>query len=432
MAQPYRWNNALLLVVCALLFTGTSSANDTSAAPALNYSWVNEDLPNDRAELFALRRQYVEAIRHLKIYPDPYEPSDAVFGQVADQEPWARTNGFYITNPQLLITPTPPNTITPIDYWAADKNPPGEQTIQHSVNKTTIRYNGISANHWMSWVSEKGIRLEDVNARDAGFNYAMLDLAASQNIDAEKSGNMVRKPVPFKSFFHYGTNVSANNLSPAYPAMRIKLNDYQETAKLNIKLWRDQPPDNHTAADYTYIIEVFPDPDAADFDVINMTMLEVVLESVWLDILLVIVLPLLLLILGYLIGSHKEKRHYQSIQRRERALLHIPVTTAFIALSSDREIAGVKLVSGATVVSVDYFKRLLAFFRNLIGGKVQAYASLVDRARREAILRMKESSPDSDEFINCRLHTAQIGGIRKRGTACVEVIAYATAIRYRQ
>ncbi|MFT6733724.1 MAG: hypothetical protein ACJAS9_001914 [Polaribacter sp.] len=49
---------------------------------------------------------------------------------------------------------------------------------------------------------------------------------------------------------------------------------------------------------------------------------------------------------------------------------------------------------------MDYFKRFLAGLRNIFGGRVVTYESLVDRARREAILRMKEKCPAAPSLIN--------------------------------
>lgn len=82
------------------------------------------------------------------------------------------------------------------------------------------------------------------------------------------------------------------------------------------------------------------------------------------------------------------------------------------------------------MVSVDRFKQLLAVLRNFFGGEVNSYASLIDRARREAVLRMKEQEPDADMIINLKLETMSIskGGGKQTGT--VEVLAYGTAIQY--
>jgi len=56
---------------------------------------------------------------------------------------------------------------------------------------------------------------------------------------------------------------------------------------------------------------------------------------------------------------------------------------------------------------------------------------LIDRGRREALLRMKEWAPDADVFLNCRLETASISKGEGKAIGCVEVIAYATAVKYK-
>jgi len=67
----------------------------------------------------------------------------------------------------------------------------------------------------------------------------------------------------------------------------------------------------------------------------------------------------------------------------------------------------------------------------LIGGEVRPYAKLIERARREAILRMKESQPDADLYINTRLETSNISSASgEGGMGIVEVLAYGTAVHY--
>jgi predicted signal transduction protein with EAL and GGDEF domain len=48
----------------------------------------------------------------------------------------------------------------------------------------------------------------------------------------------------------------------------------------------------------------------------------------------------------------------------------------------------------------------------------------------EALLRMRESAPDADLFINLRFETADVGG-KMKGSPNVELFAYATAVRFR-
>ena len=49
---------------------------------------------------------------------------------------------------------------------------------------------------------------------------------------------------------------------------------------------------------------------------------------------------------------------------------------------------GGELVQGQAVIATDYLKSFLATLRNIFGGEVKSYESLLQRARREAILRM--------------------------------------------
>ena len=61
-----------------------------------------------------------------------------------------------------------------------------------------------------------------------------------------------------------------------------------------------------------------------------------------------------------------------------------------------------------------------------------SYESLVDRARREATLRMKEAAGDAHIILNTRIETSAIGhSANQRSTVgSIEAIAYGTAITY--
>lgn len=149
-------------------------------------------------------------------------------------------------------------------------------------------------------------------------------------------------------------------------------------------------------------------------------------------VILQFVLPLVLILIGWLVGTHLEKKHYASIRLREKMTGKTPVVS-LSKIGADQPILQSWLVTGSAVISVDYFKRLLAALRNIFGGRVASYESLVDRARREAILRMKEQCPTADIIINLRLETSTIsrqGPSGQRAVGCVEVLAYGTAIQY--
>ena len=65
-----------------------------------------------------------------------------------------------------------------------------------------------------------------------------------------------------------------------------------------------------------------------------------------------------------------------------------------------------------------------------MGGPVKSYETLLDRAKREAVLRLKESCPGADEIINLRLETLPLAGSQRNQVTGVEVLAYGTAIYY--
>jgi len=141
-----------------------------------------------------------------------------------------------------------------------------------------------------------------------------------------------------------------------------------------------------------------------------------------------IVVPLLL---GFIFGQWNEKRHYKSILRREAEL------RTLMAFSSRHipkgiEVSDPHLVIGSAVISVDYFKTFLASLRGIFGGTMSSYETLLERSRREAILRMKQSARDlgADVVFNVRLETCPVfasGG--QNTTRSIEVMAYGTAIK---
>jgi len=141
---------------------------------------------------------------------------------------------------------------------------------------------------------------------------------------------------------------------------------------------------------------------------------------------------LFLIITGYLIGSYRENAHYNSIKEREKVLGHIPVTNCKRLLTQKKPIAQAFLVTGSVVIAQDYFKRVFAHFKNIFGGRIQSYETLIDRGRREALLRLKKASKDADIIMNLRIETSTVGYSKgKQQSGCIEVVAYGTAIKYK-
>ncbi|MDX2218456.1 MAG: heavy metal-binding domain-containing protein [Burkholderiales bacterium] len=145
-----------------------------------------------------------------------------------------------------------------------------------------------------------------------------------------------------------------------------------------------------------------------------------------------IVLTLILLAVGFFAGRFLEARHYASIRAREKQYRKI---LAFSARYPPNmvEPQDTRLVCGTVVISSDYFKQFVAGLRNFIGGRFRSYESLFDRARREAILRMKMDAHKNGYalIINVKFVSTSIGGnvTGQQGMPCFEICAYGTAMR---
>jgi uncharacterized protein YbjQ (UPF0145 family) len=142
----------------------------------------------------------------------------------------------------------------------------------------------------------------------------------------------------------------------------------------------------------------------------------------------------ILLGLGYWVGGARNQRHLADLTAREAKMRGFPTTTAG-SLPGSPAMSDAQLVTGTVVISIDHFKRFLARFRMILGGRLRAYESLLERARREALLRMQEEAQrvGADAILNVRLETSNIASSRanNKGTSGVEMLAYGTAVRTR-
>ena len=142
---------------------------------------------------------------------------------------------------------------------------------------------------------------------------------------------------------------------------------------------------------------------------------------------------LILMVLGWITGAIKEHRHFVSLRKREKRLSKQCLLTVKKRYVSD-DVGEGYLVTGSAVISLDYFKRVLARIRKFFGGELKSYQSLLERARREALLRMQEEAEGADYVLNCRIETAAIGkeASQRRSVASIEALAYGTAIKLKK
>lgn len=140
-------------------------------------------------------------------------------------------------------------------------------------------------------------------------------------------------------------------------------------------------------------------------------------------------IPLGLIIIAIIVGTILEQRHFQSIRQREDQFAYLP-TMSGKSYPSERAVAHCQVFCGSCVVSIDYFKRLLASLRMIFGGELHAYGSLLDRARREAVLRLKAQCPEADLIVSLRIETSSISKGGNNAVGSTEVLAYGTAIKF--
>jgi uncharacterized protein YbjQ (UPF0145 family) len=145
---------------------------------------------------------------------------------------------------------------------------------------------------------------------------------------------------------------------------------------------------------------------------------------------LFIIVPIVLLLLGYVYGKSADRAHLQRLQKQLDEMDNMLVTNL---KSFPLYIEGgppPELVISEVVVATDYLKSFLASWRNLFGGEMKSYLSLLVRARLEVLVRLQAEAQQRghNALCNVRFQTADIAGATgKRSATAVALIAYATA-----
>ena len=142
-----------------------------------------------------------------------------------------------------------------------------------------------------------------------------------------------------------------------------------------------------------------------------------------------LIIFLVLLGVGFFAGRRLEKNHLRRLDAAEAELGGI-FQSNLRTLPPNWRVSEPGLVAGVAVISTDYFKTVAAGLRNLFGGRVRSLETLVERARRQAVVRMVEEARarGANAVWNIRIETTTIGNSKGKPGA-VEVIAYGTAVR---
>jgi uncharacterized protein YbjQ (UPF0145 family) len=137
---------------------------------------------------------------------------------------------------------------------------------------------------------------------------------------------------------------------------------------------------------------------------------------------------LALFVISLITGKLIERKHFRSLDLREEAVEDQILKTTKSISSEIAAVGEIRLVCGEAVIAAEFFRWIMGAFKSLFGGPIRSYESIIDRARREALLRMRKAAGDAVEIVNVRLEYAPISYGLSSKSSCVEAIAYGTAI----
>ena len=112
-------------------------------------------------------------------------------------------------------------------------------------------------------------------------------------------------------------------------------------------------------------------------------------------------------------GGANERRHFRRLEEREHDARNFRVSQikTFPDAAKVADLAPTLIVA-EVVIGSDYLKSFLANLRNIFGGEVRSFQTLLTRSRREALMRLVEQARDQgfNALCNVRFDTADVGG----------------------
>ena len=135
---------------------------------------------------------------------------------------------------------------------------------------------------------------------------------------------------------------------------------------------------------------------------------------------------ILLFAAGWFFGSRHERQHLAQLSIAEQELSHIMVSSERFYVPKLVANTEGELVLGSVVIAQDYFKMIIARVLSIFGKNLTTYETLLDRARREALVRMRTEAQAKGykHIYGLRL---EVSNINQLGSM-VEAIAYGTAV----
>lgn len=146
--------------------------------------------------------------------------------------------------------------------------------------------------------------------------------------------------------------------------------------------------------------------------------------------LIILSIPIVLILVGLIVGKGVELHHFRQLDIAE-ARYRDMIVTNLKTVPPQYADSQPFLVMGAAVIATDYFKVFAAGLRTLFGGEIKSYVTLMERARRQAVLRMLEQASSQGAAVvwNVRYETSTMQGQQKKKPGGVEILVYGTAFK---
>lgn len=145
-----------------------------------------------------------------------------------------------------------------------------------------------------------------------------------------------------------------------------------------------------------------------------------------------ILLSIGVLVVGFVVGRWNESRHLRRLAADEARLAGI-VVSDLRRLPDNWRVEGGTLVVGETVLAADRFVNFVASLQKLVGGRLEMYEGIVNRARREARNRMLKAAQGLGANVvwNVRYEMLVIDNEGQGKRRAVAVVCYGTALAAR-
>lgn len=143
-----------------------------------------------------------------------------------------------------------------------------------------------------------------------------------------------------------------------------------------------------------------------------------------------------LLLLGWIVGGSVERKHFAALDAGETHYRQMLVTQikSFPCCDPAALHQGLepRMICAEVVISSDYLKSYLGSWKKLFGGEIRGFQKLIERARREALLRLQQQATELgyNALCNVRLETADLAGRsqqHKKQLVMATLLATATA-----